>query len=287
MAAAVLDAGELARIERLALTPDRRVPASAAGAHRSNVHGRSLDVVEWREYQPGDDPRTIDVQAWARLDQVLVKLYEGDVDLRVQLLVDTSASMAYGDKFRHGLRVAAALGAAALLRNETVSLSSLQDRVPRRYRSRSGIVPFLAQLGSWRAEGPTPLLEHTQALNSTTRRAGLVIVVSDFLTTDALHAIDQLAARRSQVMAVLVAARSDEDPDTLGEVQLVDSETGARVDVDLSPDVIADFRVRRAALRQTLRDRLARHDARLLVTWSDEDLLTQVLPALTSAGLMR
>ena len=111
MPTTVLEPAELARIERLSLSPDRRVPASATGAHRSSIHGRSLDVVEWREYQPGDDPRTIDVQAWARLDQVLVRLYEGDVDLRVQLLVDTSASMASGDKLRHGVRVAAAIGA--------------------------------------------------------------------------------------------------------------------------------------------------------------------------------
>ena len=88
MGAALLEPGEIARIERPALTPDRKVPASAAGPHRSVIHGRSLDVVEWREYQPGDDPRTIDVQAWARLDQVLVRLYEGDVDLRIQLVVE-------------------------------------------------------------------------------------------------------------------------------------------------------------------------------------------------------
>ena len=104
---------------------------------------------------------------------------------------------------------------------------------------------------------------------------------------DALKAIDQLAARRSQVLAVLVAAHSDEDPETLGEVQLVDSESGDRVDVDLSPDVIEAFRARRVGVRKALQDRLARHGSRLMVTWSDEDLLTQVLPSLTSAGLMR
>src|SRR5690606_20552389 len=88
MHAGVLVPEEIARIERLALGANRRVPGSASGPHRSRSRGRSLDVVEWRDYQPGDDPRTIDVQAWARLDQVLVRLYEADVDLRVQLVVD-------------------------------------------------------------------------------------------------------------------------------------------------------------------------------------------------------
>lgn len=287
MAAAVLEPAEIARIERLALTPDRKVPASAAGPHRSVIHGRSLDVVEWREYQPGDDPRTIDVQAWARLDQVLVRLYEGDVDLQIQLVVDTSASMASGDKLRHAARVAAAIGAAALMRNESVSVSSLRDRVPRRYRSRTALAPFLAHIESWKAEGDTPLLARSKELNASTRRPGLVVVVSDFLTPDALNTIDQLAARRSQVLAVLVASEVDENLDTLGEVQLVDVESGSRVDVDLSPDLLAQFSARRAATRRALEQRLARHGSRLVVTWATEDLLGEVIPKLSTAGLLR
>lgn len=287
MVAGVLAPTEIARLERLALAPDRKVPASAAGPHRSVIHGRSLDVVEWRDYQPGDDPRTIDVQAWARLDQVLVRLYEGDVDLRVQLIVDTSASMATGSKLRHGTRIAAAIGGAALLRNESVSLSTLQDRVPRRFRSRTALAPFLAQVESWQAEGDTPLLQRTRELNATTRRPGLVVVVSDFLTPDALRAIDQLAARRSQILAVLVASEADENPDMLGEVQLVDVETADRVDVDLSPDLIARFRQRREDARRALGQRLARHGSRLVVTWDTEDLFSEVVPKLSSAGLIR
>lgn len=287
MVAAVLSPVEIARIERLALVPDRKVPASATGPHRSVIHGRSLDVVEWREYQPGDDPRTIDVQAWARLDQVLVRLYEGDVDLRVRIMVDTSASMATGSKIHHGARVAAAVGAAALLRNESLSLASLHDRVPRRFRGRAALGPFLAQIDSWEPAGDTPLLRRSRELNASTQRPGLVVVVSDFLTNDALAALDQLATRRSQVLAVLIASRQDEAPETLGEVQLVDVENGSRVDVDLSPELIRQFRERRQKARDALSQRLARHGSRLVTTWVGEDLFTEVIPRLTAAGLLR
>lgn len=287
MATPVLEPAEIAHLERLALSPDRRVPASSSGAHRSVIHGRSLDVVEWREYQPGDDPRTIDVQAWARLDQVLVRLYEGDVDLRVQLLVDTSASMGVGDKLRHATRVAAAIGAAALVRNETVSVASLTEPVPRRYRSRTSLGAFLEHLDSWSADGPTLLLQRSRQMNAATRRPGLVVVVSDFLTPDAHAAIDVLAARRSMVVAVLVASRDDEDPDSVGEVQLVDVETGHRVDVDVSPQVIDAFVERRSADRRALRSRLARHGAPLIETWTSDDLLGDVVPQLTASGVLR
>ena len=153
-------------------------------------------------------------------------------------------------------------------------------------RSRTSLAPFLAHLDSWQAEGDTPSWRE-QGTQRPTRRPGLVVVVSDFLTPDALDAIDQLAARRSQVLAVLVAAEIDENPDMLGEVQLVDVESGSRVDVDLSPDLIAQFKARRAASRRALEQRLARHGSRLVVTWATEDLLGEVIPKLSTAGLLR
>lgn len=287
MAAPVLAPEELARIERLALAPDRRVPGSASGPHRSRSKGRSLDVVEWRDYQPGDDPRSIDVQAWARLDQVLVRLYEADVDLRVQMVVDTSASMGMGGKLTAATRTVAGLGVAALVRNEAVSVCTLAEPVPRRFRGRGAIGAFLDLVGSWRAEGPTPLVEHARRLSAATRRSGMVVVVSDFLSTESIDAVDRLAARREQVVAIQVVAASDEDPDVLGEVQLVDAETGDRVDVDLSPEVIAQFAARRAAARAALAARVTRHGGVAVTVDAAEDLTTQVVPRLVSAGVLR
>ncbi len=287
MTAPILEPGEIARLERLALTPDRRVAASGSGPHRSLLRGRSLDVVDWRDYQPGDDPRTIDVQAWARLDQVLVRLYEADVDLRVQLIVDTSASMEVGDKLRHAVRIAGAIGVAALTRNESLSVTSLSEPVPRRYRGRSSVGVFLNHLAAWVAEGPTPFVDTAKRLTATTSRPGLVVVVSDFLSAESTAFIDRLAARRAQILAVLVASSEDEDPDVLGEVQLVDAETQHRVDVDLSPMVIEKFRERRARDRAVLAQRLARHGSRLVVSWTGDDLMTQVVPDLSNAGVLR
>lgn len=283
----VLSPAEIAGVERLALSPDRRVPGAASGPHRSRSRGRSLDVVDWREYQPGDDPRSIDVQAWARLDHVLVRLYEADVDLRVQLLVDTSASMGFGGRHRHACRIAAAVAVAALVRNETVSICTLEDPVPRRFRGRTSVAPLLDLVGSWRPSGPTPLLERARSLSAATRRSGMVVVISDFLTPEGVDALDRLAARREQVVGVQVVSAEDEDPDPLGEVQLVDTETGSRVDVDMSPEVVEAFRRRRRAVSATLARRLAGHGGRLVVTDSSEDLLGQVVPSLVGEGVLR
>lgn len=283
----VLDAGELARIERLAVHLDRPVGGTFAGAHRSRQRGRSLDFADWREYQPGDDPRSIDVQAWARLDQVLVRLYEADVDLSVQLVVDTSASMGAGGTFRQAVRVSAAVAAMALVRNESVTVTSLSERVPRRYRGRGSIPLLLSQLAAWEPAGPTPLAELARHLMVVPRRAGLVVVVSDFLTPDWSAAIDQLTARREQLVAVGVRSLDDDRPDLAGEVQLVDVETGHRVDVDLSPKEIDAFAERRAKRRAALERHVARQGGRWVEVLADEPLVESVVPRLMRTGVAR
>lgn len=286
-ATALLDPGELARIERLAVRPDRPVGVGFAGSHRSRQRGRSLDFADWREYQPGDDPRSIDVQAWARLDQVLVRLYEADVDLSVQLVVDTSGSMTTGGKFRQALRVSAAIAAMALVRNESVSVSTLADRTPRRYRGRGAVPLLMATMTGWTPTGPTPLAELARHLTVLPRRSGVVVVVSDFLTGDWTAAVDQFTARREQLVAVGVVAAEDDHPDLAGEVQLVDVETGHRVDVDASPKEVEAFRARRLARRVALERHVVRNGGRYIEVDATDALVETVLPRLMGSGIAR
>lgn len=281
----IVSPAELADLERLVLSPDRRVAGVMSGNHRAAGRGRSLDVVDWREYQPGDDPRLIDVQAWARLDQVLVREFEPDVDLSVQLIVDTSASMGFGGSLRQAGRITAAVAVGALVRNETISLSTFARPAPRRFRGRAAIGELLATVESWRADGTSPLHDHARRLVSSTRRSGLIVVVSDFLTPEAAAAMDVLASRREQVVGLAVT--SDELADTMGEVRLVDAETGVRVDVDLSPRVLDEHREQRARSVTALRARLARHGGQLIEVSADADLIGDVVPRLVAHGVLR
>jgi len=120
----LLDPATLSRLERLQLSTRRALTSTLSGEHRSRRHGTSLDFADYREYHPGDDYRRIDYNLLARLDVLALKLFEGEDDLHVRLLIDTSASMGSGDKMRQAARVAAALGFVALVRRDTVSVHS-------------------------------------------------------------------------------------------------------------------------------------------------------------------
>ena len=131
--ARLLDPRLLARLEALQLGTRRRLAGHFAGEHRSTRRGSSPDFADYRQYHPGDDFRRIDYFLYARLDVLLLKLYEAEDDLHLRLLVDTSASMATGGKLDMARRVAAALGFVALTRRDPVSVHTfpLQRAAPR------------------------------------------------------------------------------------------------------------------------------------------------------------
>jgi propionyl-CoA carboxylase alpha chain len=96
----------LGALERLQLGTRRRLAGQLVGGHRSPRYGSSLDFADFREYQPGDDFRRIDYLTLARLDQLLVRLYDAEDDLTVRLIVDTSASMSTDGKLQRAAELA-------------------------------------------------------------------------------------------------------------------------------------------------------------------------------------
>jgi uncharacterized protein (DUF58 family) len=103
----------LGRLGRLRLASRRRVQGRFAGAHASRRYGSSLDFADYREYVPGDDPRWVDPNAYARLGRLLVRLFEAEDEAALRVVVDCSASMAFGNKLHRGRQVAVALAAIA------------------------------------------------------------------------------------------------------------------------------------------------------------------------------
>ena len=138
------------------LVTRRRLAGALAGEHRSTRHGSSLDFADQREYHPGDDFRRIDYHVLARLDQLLIRLYEADDDLVVRLVVDTSASMAHGGKLRQAARLAGALGFISLTRRDVVSVHTYPlERPAPRFRGRNASSALFAHLAELTASGVT------------------------------------------------------------------------------------------------------------------------------------
>lgn len=231
----LLDPAILARLERLQLGTRRRLAGSIGGEHRSPHRGSTLEFADFRPYQPGDDFRRIDQLALARLDRLLIRLYEAEDDVTVRMLVDTSASMA-DDVLRQGLRAAAAIGFTALTHRDRVSVHTFPlDRPAPTFHGRGAAPSLFAHLESLQAQGSGDFASAVADLLARPGPAGLTVLVSDLLTPDWERGISRLPARGADLVVVHVLAAETLTPPLSGDLELVDVETGQSVAVSMSP----------------------------------------------------
>src|SRR5512139_2384345 len=94
----MLPESTLRALSGLQLAVPKRHPGSISGERRSPRHGRSVEFADYRDYTPGDDPRRVDWNVYARLERPYIKLYEHEEDLVVHILLDTSPSMQWREE---------------------------------------------------------------------------------------------------------------------------------------------------------------------------------------------
>lgn len=266
----------MARLESLQLHSRNRLVGRFGGEHASRRYGNTVDFADFREYHPGDDFRRIDYHVMARLDQVLIKLYEADDEVTVRLLVDTSASMAVGGKMLQAKRLAAALGFVALTAHDAVTVHSFPAEGPPPRFSGPGSVPaFMTRMESLEAWGPTPFARAAAHLLSRSSLPGITVVVSDLLTPE-WRALMQLSAGGSDITILHILSEEDLNPDHSGDLELVDTETRESLSVSVTEDVARSYRARVQLWREEV-TRTARGAGSRYVTVNAEDDVEELL----------
>ena len=279
----------LARLERLQVGTRRRLGGQFAGEHRSTRRGTSLDFADYREYHPGDDFRRIDYQLLARLDVALLRLYEAEDDLVVRLLVDTSRSMATAAKLQQAQRVAAALGFVALVRRDVVTLHTFPSSFAGapRFNGRGAAPALFSHLEALTADGGTEIVAAATDLLSRPGPPGLTVLVSDLLTPSWASAISRLPARGGDLVVVHVLADEELRPDLLGDLDLVDVETGASVSVSLSPSSLREYARLASAWTDDIALRCRQAGAAYVRLLDSADLEQELLRSWRDAGVLR
>ena len=283
----------LGALERLQLRTRRPLAGAIAGEHRSKRYGSSLDFADFRDYQQGDDFRRLDYRALARLDQLLVRLYEAEDDLVVRLVVDTSASMGLDGKLRRAAEVAAAIGFVALTRRDVVTVHTVP--VPAagggaspaaRFPSRNTWPRLRDHLDGLRAEGTGSLVGSVATLLGRAGPSGLTVLLSDLLDPDWDRALTRLPARGADLAVVHVLGAGELSPQPAGDVDLVDIETGRRLPMSLTESAIERYRVRRDAWLEQVAGRVAGLGAGYSLVPADADLRQVLLGSLRAGGVV-
>lgn len=235
----------LAASYRLAL--DIRPPSGLAGAELGRSAGGSLEFQDRRAYVPGDDVRHLDWGAYARTDQLFVRLYREEVAPMLDLVLDRSLSMGTDQgKLELAVDLAGVLGGAARAIGAHVRVIFLGDK------------PEVSEWQALEAVGfeathVGPLMDSLRGLEAALRAGSTRVLLSDFLSPhDPGVLVRSLAMRSGGIGLVQVLSEEDADPVEDEAVRLVDSETGESVDLVLDSATVDRYRTRLHRLQTDL-----------------------------------
>lgn len=234
--------GELLRkIRRIELRTRRLVNERFAGSYHAVFKGRGMAFDSVRAYMPGDDVRDIDWNVTARTGDPYVKRYVEERELSVMLLLDTSASVAFGTVGQPKRDIAVELGAvlalAAISNNDRVGLMTFSDQtelyIPPK-KGRNHVLRLIRELLAPRpAHKGTDLSLALRTVNRFLKRRSVIFVLSDFLVPVGDYVRElQLVARRHDVIAVTLNDPLEKQWPDVGLIALQDAETGIKTWVD-------------------------------------------------------
>ncbi len=274
----VFDEGFLRQLERLLLLMRSPARGGLKGGRRSVKRGQSVEFADYREYSMGDDLRQLDWNVYARLERLFVKLFVEEEDVTVTLLLDASASMATGhpQKLLFAKRAAAAIGYIGLASEDRVAVSVLAGRMARRrnpLRGSGRVFRLLADLSAIEvADGPTDLVAAARHAAAQLHGRGVIVLLSDLLDPAADKVIRELAATGSELVILHILSPDELDPPFEGDLRLVDTETGDRVDVTVDLATLDDYKARLAAWKAGFTDLAAKRRASYVDLSSDVNL---------------
>ena len=176
----------LGKIAKLELRARHVVEGFLSGTHRSPYFGQSIEFLQHREYVAGDDMRHVDWKVWGKHNRYVVKQYEEYTNLRCMLLVDGSASMAYGNgpltKYDYAATIAASLGYLVLKQQDAVGCAVFDDRLRHKVPVLSKRTHLNAIVDSLAGQAPrdkTDMQSICRQFAETYTQRGMVVVISD------------------------------------------------------------------------------------------------------------
>ena len=293
MAERLTDEAFLKRLDRLSLRFDSAVNGNMSGGRRSKKTGSTVEFSGFREYAQGDDFRRIDWNAYGRFEKLFIRLFLDERQLKVNVFVDSSASMGFGepDKLTAALRFAAAAAYLSVSASDCVSVVSLADgradEVVSKITGRQGFYSSLERMENIKAEGRTSLRESLQNYRGF-GGAGATILISDLMSEDEkdyADALRYLIYRKQEVILVHVLSPEEAEPSLDSAARLTDSESGEFIDVGSPSSALAYYRRALDEYNSQISSFCLRSGIRLVRMRSDEDIGDVIFGKGTAAGI--
>ena len=212
-----------------------------AGEYHSAFKGRGIAFSEVREYQYGDDIRSIDWNVTARFNHPFVKVFEEERELTVMLLIDVSGSGNFGTvvSYKRDLmtEVAAVLSFSAIFNNDKIGVIFFSDKVEKfipPQKGRKHILRIIRELLDFKSQSmKTSLDEPLRFLTNAIKKRCTAFILSDFMVPDFEEAL-RIASNKHDIVALKVFDPVEQAIPDIGLIKVTDSETGEEEWIDTS-----------------------------------------------------
>ena len=231
----------LKKVRKIEIKTRRLSDHIFGGEYHSTFKGRGMTFSEVRQYQYGDDVRSIDWNVTARYNEPYVKVFEEERELTMMLMVDISGSELFGtaQQFKNEVitEIAATLAFSATQNNDKIGLILFSDEVelyipPK--KGRSHVLRIIRELIEFHPKSKqTNLAEALKFLSNVMKKKAIVFVLSDFIADDYQHTL-KIASGKHDVTGIRIYDKNEESIPNLGIVQMQDEETGELMLVNTS-----------------------------------------------------
>lgn len=294
--ASLLDEAFLRRLERLMLEARstlRGVPT--AGEHPSRQQMPMTVFSDHRPYSAGDDYRLVDWNAYARHEQIVVKLGEADQSINVHIILDLSRSMDWGtpNKLLVARQLSAAIGALALANNDRLRIAPFSSGLLTPFGPAQGktrLIDSLRYLNQLQPAQRTSLAAAVASHCQAHEQGGLIVICSDLLAEPAeglIAALRHVPAPRWQTLVIQLTDPWELKPDLQGALDLEDAETGQKIALTIDEDTLIAYRRNLELWQNQIRAACQRYGATLAQIATNWPLERQIIPYLHLRRVIR
>lgn len=218
-----------------------------AGEYHTAFKGKGMAFSEVREYQPGDDIRTIDWNVTARFNNPFIKVFEEEREMTVILMIDVSGSKNFGTQYQMKqelvTELSAVLAFSAIQNNDKIGVIFFSDKVEKFIppkKGKSHILRIIRELIAFEPENKgTNIGEALRYFNNVIKKRSVCFVISDFITSD-FDAPLKIANKKHDLVAIRIHDLREEELPNVGLVQMRDAETDQIKWIDTSHKGIRD-----------------------------------------------
>jgi uncharacterized protein (DUF58 family) len=237
-----LEPAALARVKNLAMVARGVVEGAISGMHASPYKGFSVEFAEHREYTAGDDPRHLDYKMLARTDRLYIKQYEEETNMRVQILLDISASMGYHyaskiSKLDYACYLTAILSYLMTRQQDSVGLCTFDTEIRLDMPARSSPRHFnemMRRLESLQPSEETDIAETLHKLANRFKKRCLIVLISDLYDEpdEVMRALHHFRHRRHEVIVFQVFDKAEIEFPFRDVIAFHDMETHEKLQID-------------------------------------------------------